>query len=323
MKKLAAQLLKWLVSIVLVWWLLHRIGLAMIFSLLKQADPLWITAGLLLFFVSHLLGSLQWKMLLESEDIRLPFRRVASCYFSGLFFNNFLIGGAGGDVFRMLDVGRSCRKGTAAVSSVLLDRMMGFLVMSGMTVLAVPVAMRLKHFGGAFWTPFFVMVIGWVFLLSFFFSKRFARLFTWVVHPLIPAKMQVKMREVYRKIHAFGRHRSLFSRIVLISSAVQSARILTHALVALSFGIRIQPVYYFLFIPIIAIMATLPISIGGIGVREQTGVVLFTLVGMTAVQAVAVEFVSYLVAIGTSIPGGVLFAARGLNRTSEQKEPHQ
>jgi glycosyltransferase 2 family protein len=320
MKKLAGQLLKWVVSIILVWWLLRRIGLAMIFGLLKQADPRWITAGLLLFLVSHLLGSLQWKLLLESEEIRLPYRRVTSCYFIGLFFNNFLIGGAGGDVFRMLDVGRSCRKGTAAVSSVVLDRMIGFLVMSGMTVLAVPVAMRLKPFGGAFWTPFFIMVIGWVFLLSFFFSKRFAKLFTWVVRPFIPAKMQVKMREVYRKIHAFGRRRSLFSRTVMISSAVQSARILTHALVALAFGVRIPAVYFFLFIPIIAIMATLPISIGGIGVREQTGVVLLGLVGVTAVQAVAVEFASYLVAIGTSIPGGVLFAARGMHRTTEQKE---
>jgi len=321
MKKLAGQLLKWGVSIALVWWLLHRIGLNMIFGLLKQANPFWISAGLILFFLSHLLGSVQWRMLLTSEAIHLTLRRVLSCYFVGLFFNNFLIGGAGGDVFRMLDVSKSSKKGTGAVSSVLLDRMMGFLVMSGMTILAIPFAMRLKPFGGTFWTPFFIMMIGWVFLLSFFFSKRFAKLFTWVVRPFIPAKIQVKMREVYRKIHAFGRQRTFFVRTVLISLAVQSARIMTHYLMARSFGITVLPVYYFLFIPIIAIMATLPISIGGIGLREQTGVVLFTLVGMTAVQAVAVEFTSYLVAITTSIPGGVIFAARGgFHHSTEHKE---
>jgi len=320
MKKLAGQLFKWGVSVALVWWLLHRIGLKMIFGLVRNADPLWIAAGLLLFFLSHLLGSLQWKRLLESEEIHLSFRRVASCYFTGLFFNNFLIGGAGGDVFRMLDVGRRSKRGTGTVSSVLLDRMMGFLVMSGMTVLAVPVVMRMKDFGGTFWTPFIVMVAGWVFLLSFFFSKRFAKLFTWVIHPFIPVKMQVKMREVYRKIHAFGRQHSLFVRVVLISLAVQSARILTHYLVALSFGITVPPVYYFLFIPIIAIMAMLPISVGGIGIREQTGVVLFSLVGMTAVQAFAVEFVSYLVAIATSLPGGFLFAMKGMRHSTQKKE---
>ena len=133
--------------------------------------------------------------------------------------------------------------------------------------------------------------------------------------------MQVKMREVYRKIHAFGRHKALFIRILLISLAVQSARILTHYLVARSFGITVPPITYFLFIPIIAIMAALPITIGGIGLREQTGVVLFSLVGMTAVQAVAVEFASYLIAIATSFPGGIIFAARGgFHRPNEHKE---
>ena len=314
MKKLLGQLLKWAVSAALVWWLLRQIGLGRIFGMIRSADAGWLAAGFFLFLSSHVLGTIQWRLLLRDEAVHLPFRQLLSSYFAGLFFNNFLIGGAGGDVFRMVDIRNSSGKGISAVSSVLLDRMMGFLVMSGSTALAIPLAMRLKPFGGAFWTPFLVMMIGWLFFLFFFFSKRFAKLFTWAIHPFIPAKIQVKMREVYRKIHAFGRKRSLFCRIILISFAVQSARIATHYLVARSLGILISPIYFFLFIPIIAIMATLPISIGGIGLREQTGVVLFGLVGMTAVQAVAVEFISYLVAIGTSIPGGIVFAFKGLSR---------
>lgn len=323
MKKLVSQLLKWGVSAALVWWLLRQIGLSRIFGLLRQADPLWLTAGFTLFLLSHVLGSVQWRLLLREEDIRLPLRSVLSRYFAGLFFNNFLIGGAGGDVYRMLDVRKTSKNGTAAVSSVFLDRMMGFLVMSGFSVLAVPLALRLKHFEGTFWTSFFVMVFGWVFLLFFFFSKRFAKSFVWIFHWFIPHSIKIKMREVYCKIHAFGRRRALFIEIVLISLVVQSARIFTHYLIGRSLGVKVSPVYYFLFIPIIAIMATLPISIGGIGMREQTGVVLFRLVGMTAVQAVAVEFLSYLVAIGTSVPGGVLFALRGWIHPDKRKESHR
>lgn len=324
LKKLFGQLLKWGVSAVLVWWLLRQIGLGRIFGLIRRADPLWLTSGFILFLLSHWLGSIQWRLLLREDDIRLSRWRVFSCYFVGLFFNNFLIGGAGGDVYRMLDVRNTSKKGTAAVTSVFLDRMMGLLLMSGLSALAVPMAIHLKQFGGRFWISFFVMVLGWVFLLFFFFSKRFAKLFTWTIKPFFPAKIQVKMRQVYRKIHSFGRKRMLFLRVAGISLMVQSARILTHYLVGRSLGITVSPVYYFLFIPIIAIMATLPVSIGGIGMREQTGVVLFGLVGMTAVQAVAVEFLSYLVAIGTSIPGGVVFAARGLiHHPKEHKESHR
>jgi uncharacterized protein (TIRG00374 family) len=314
MKRIVGQILKVAVSTVLVWWLLRRIGILNVAGMLRRADPIWLLAAFWLFFASHWLGSLQWRLLLQAEDIRLPLWRTLSIYFTGLFFNNFLIGGMGGDVFRMLDVHNSSRKGTSAVSGVLLDRLMGFLVLSGISVLAVPFVLGVRRFIPSFWGGFAAMVFGWVFLLFFFFNKRFAKLFTWMFHWMIPHPAKTHMREVYRKIHAFGRQRGLFLRVLGISLVVQSARVFTHYLAGRSLGIPVPPVYYFLFIPIVAIMASLPVSIGGLGLREQTGVVLFTAVGMTAVQAVAVEFLSYLIAIASSVPGGVVFAVRGVRR---------
>jgi glycosyltransferase 2 family protein len=320
LKKTAGQCLKLLVSAVLVWWLLRRIGIGRIAGLLRNADGAWLLVSCSVFFASHLLGSLQWRLLLKAEDIRLGWWRTVSFYFIGLFFNNFLIGGMGGDVFRMVDVRKCSKKGTAAVSGVVLDRMMGFLALSGIAVLAVPLALASGRFRPSLFGGFVAMVLGWLFLLLFFFSKRFAkpltRLFSW----LIPDSIGAKMREVYRKIHAFGRQRRLFIQVTAISFAVQALRVLTHYFAGRALGITVSPLYYFLFIPLIAIMASLPISIGGLGLREQTGVVLFAAAGMSAVQAVAVEFLSYLIAIGTSLPGGAAFAIRGKFQRSNPKE---
>jgi len=105
----------------------------------------------------------------------------------------------------------------------------------------------------------------------------------------------------------------------MISICTQSARILTHYLIGRALGVSISPIYYFLFIPIIAIMASLPITIGGIGLREQTGVVLLSIVGVTPAKAVAIEFLSYLLAIGTSLPGGVFFAIQDLKNINLKK----
>jgi glycosyltransferase 2 family protein len=320
-RRIGMKFLKIAGSIALVWWLLRRIGLERIAGLMGRADPVWLSAAFLLFLLSHLLGTIQWRMLLQEEDIRPSGRMLLECYFTGLFFNNFLIGGAGGDVYRMLDMGRHSRKGTSAVSAVVLDRMMGFLIMSGLSVAAIPFALSHHPFGRAFWLPFLSMVLGWCFLCFFFFNKRFAKPFTRLVRPFLPAKLQVKMREVYRKINAFGRKKRLFLGVAAVSIGVQSARILTHYLVGRSLGVTVSPVFYFLFIPIIAILATLPLTIGGIGLREQSGVVLLGLVGVTALQAVAVEFLAYLVAIGTSLPGGVSFMLkRGSPRAHPIKE---
>jgi glycosyltransferase 2 family protein len=306
-RRIAMRFLKIAGSAALVWWLLSRIGLERIAGLMGRADAGWLTAAFVLFLASHLLGTVQWRMLLAAEGIRPSGRMLLDCYFTGLFFNNFLIGGAGGDVYRMLDMGKHSRKGTSAVSAVVLDRMVGFLIMSGLSVAAIPFALVRHPFGRAFWLPFASMVLGWCLLCFFFFSKRFAKPFTRLIRPFLPAKLQVRMREVYRKIHAFGRNRRLFAGVAAVSAVVQAARIMTHYLVAVSLGVTVSPVFYFLFIPIVAIFATLPLTIGGIGLREQTGAVLLGLVGVTTLEAVAIEFLAYLVAIGTSLTGGVSF----------------
>ena len=83
-----------------------------------------------------------------------------------------------------------------------------------------------------------------------------------------------------------------------------------HFIVALSLGVRLHPMVFFLVIPIIAIIASIPVSLGGIGMREQTGVLLFGLFGVTAVLAFSVELLAYLIAVSASIPGGVIFLGR-------------
>lgn len=311
-KRILIPLIKWGVSGGLVFWLFHRIGGEKILSTFTQVNGGWILAGFFLFLFSHFLGAYQWQVLLKSEKIEFPYSQVLMTYFIGLFFNNFLIGGVGGDLFRVMDVRQNGKKGTSAVSTVFLDRMMGFFVMSWLSVLAL--FFKAHGLGHFFWTILLWICIGWILVLFFFLSKRFAKLFTWIVKPFFRARFQVKLRDVYRKIYRFTREKDLVFHVGGISFFTQSARIFTHYLIGRALGVCISPIYYFLFIPIIAIMASLPITIGGIGLREQTGVILLGIVGVIPEKAVAIEFLSYLIAIATSLPGGVFFAIKDLKR---------
>ncbi len=301
--------IKILVSCFLVWFLLRQIGIGRIWQLISHADGLWFWFGIACFTASHFLGTVQWQCLLRSEGIGLSFLRCLSIYFVGLFFNNFLIGGVGGDLFRMLDIRRASKKGASAVSTVFLDRLMGLLVMSGISVFAIPFVWTGRTFGPVLWTAFAVLIGGWCFSLLFLFHKPFARFLFRFFRMGIPEKIEIKGRKVYERIYRFGRNRTLLIRILSLSAVIQTARIYTHCLLARSLGITIPTAYFFLIIPIIAVAASLPISIGGIGLREQTGAVLLGAAGMTAMQAVSVEFLAYLVAIFTSLPGGAVFAA--------------
>jgi uncharacterized protein (TIRG00374 family) len=302
--------LKVLVSGLLVWFLLRQIGVGMIFRTLARAEPIWLWAGVILFTASHFVGSTQWNWLLRAEGIRLPWLKCLSIYFIGLFFNNFLVGGVGGDVFRMLDVRRMSGKGTSAVSAVFLDRLAGMLAMTGIAVVAIPFALSGGSYGPLLWISFAGLAAGWGFCLFFLFHKPFALVFIRLIQFLIPKRIETRAREVYGKINAFGRNRGLLLRVLGMSCVVQLFRIYTHYLLARALGAAFSPAIFFLIVPIVAVAASLPISVGGIGLREQTGAVLFGAVGMMRTQAVSMEFLVYLVAIVSSLPGGVVFVLR-------------
>ena len=58
----------------------------------------------------------------------------------------------------------------------------------------------------------------------------------------------------------------------------------------------------------------MPISLGGIGIRENAGVLLFSRVGMPSATAFSMELLAYLVGLAASLPGGLLFLFRGMRK---------
>ncbi len=94
---------------------------------------------------------------------------------------------------------------------------------------------------------------------------------------------------------------------LLISFCVQFLRIIVHYLCALSIGITLGFNYFLILIPLVAIAASLPISIGGIGVREQSAEILFRAVGLAPGLATTMELLAFASGIVASIPGGLYF----------------
>ncbi len=318
-KKFWITLLKIVVSACLIGFLLQRIGLQKVVVQLQTIRIAWAVAALGIFSASHLLGAFQWWVLLRSESIEMDYRKALGFYYVGLFFNNFLISNLGGDVFRMIDVRRYSSNGTSAVSTVFLDRFAGLFVLSGMTVIAAPWVLVRSEVGPMLHWPLAALIIGWVLVLMFLFSRRFAQPLVWLIRWALPEGITAKVRDVYYKIHGFGRQKQLVWRVTLISMLVQASRILMHYFMARAIGVVVSPVYFFLFIPIVAIMASLPISLGGLGMREQTGVVLFGLVGIASLLAFSIEFSAYLIAVVSSLPGGLIF----INRRSVNKNSNE
>lgn len=308
------SLAKMAVSAGLVFLLMRNIGWSQWLAQFEQAAWRGVVFSLTILVISNLLGALQWFLLLRHKKISVSFGQVLSFYHVGLFFNNFLIGNVGGDALRVFDIRRVCGETSAALSTVIMDRFIGFIAMASLGLFATLLMAR-KMFAAAAIESIILVFAIWVLAAAFLFHEPLAKKFSWMFRLFLPQSLHVKAKAFYYSLHDFRRKRTFLVRLFGLSLIIQSLRILTHYGAAQALGVRTYVNYFFLFIPIVALVASLPVSLGGLGVREQSAATLFGQVGLPAAQIVAFEFLAYLIGILATLPGGVIFALRREKKT--------
>ncbi|TPW11028.1 MAG: membrane protein [bacterium] len=119
-----------------------------------------------------------------------------------------------------------------------------------------------------------------------------------------------RLTAVADELHAYRHHRAKLLQLFSLAVLVQLLRIGVHLVMAKCLDIRLSPVYFFVIVPILAIVVVLPISVAGLGIRESAAVGLFGHVGLSPSDAVAHQLATFLVCLAVNMVGGVLFVAR-------------
>jgi uncharacterized membrane protein YbhN (UPF0104 family) len=83
---------------------------------------------------------------------------------------------------------------------------------------------------------------------------------------------------------------------------------------AMGIGLNLSLLDCVVLFPIVVLVATLPISIGGWGVRESAAITVFALAGVSQPNALALSIIFGLAGIIVTLPGAVLWAREGLGR---------
>jgi glycosyltransferase 2 family protein len=303
--------LKLLVTASLVLFLLSRITLGDALGMLAEARLLPLFGAVLLFGVSVVAGAWQWGRFLAAMGLRIPARKVQELYWVGLFFNNFMPGNVGGDVVKVLDLSREQQDPVASATATLADRITG---LSGLAFLALLAAIRLwdrvplRPLGEPIiWGSSIFLVCGLLFL-----NDGLLRLARRLVERLGLMPRSGFRAHILDQLRLLRQQRSLLLRLFAFSLLVQGLRVGVHYLLGLSLLGASCPslLDFFLVIPPLAFALTLPVTIGGIGLREGLAMPLFLPLGVSGEGAVAVEFLAYLLMLALSLLGGLLFLLR-------------
>jgi uncharacterized protein (TIRG00374 family) len=300
------RLIKLAVTVGILALLASQLDLGQIWTLLSGVKLLPVVMAIGLLAASHMVVALIWRRLLAAVDVRLNVERTVSLYYAGLFLNNFFLGSVGGDSYRVYAAWKgSGGSGRPVLAATLLERLISVAALLLLGAIAVIVKFSTLP-----------VTFRWLLLALSCGGTIAAFLIILVPAPLGRMALRLsrgrseKTREriagTFEAMQQAGHPAAIFT-MLLVALAAQGVRIWTHWWCARALGIEVAAADLFLVIPIIAVASGLPISIGGLGVREATGVLLLTPLGMAESSAFTMELLAWLVGVATSLAGGLIF----------------
>ncbi len=316
MKRIVVIFAKFAISTLILWYVISKYGLDTFYQLFSDVDSIWVSSALIVLTLSNVLGATQWFLILRNLDIQIPYKKALSFYFTGLFFNNFLLSFVGGDAVRIYDITKSTGKNSEAVSTVFLDRLIGLITLIVFAFIAASFALGMADLKNVMYL-ILIFMSGVIFIVYFLYSKSFAKKFESFGKKIIPKQFHGYISDIYNSYSFYRKRPKLIFKLFGISIFVQMFRVFVHYLCARSLGVSVGIEYFFLFVPIIAIVILLPITVGGFGLREYSGSSLFALVGVAGSEAALFEFMAFVIMIISSFPGVLTFIFRGQNEKKE------
>jgi len=296
------------VTTALLWWVLSAVRWGDFAGALAEGSiPLYLLGAAILAGQLTLMG-LRWWYLMRWQALTVSLGDAIRLMFVGHFFNFFLPGSTGGDLIRAYLVTRRTASRTVAVATVLLDRFAG---LAGMAFLAAVMTLATWSSPQARRAELAVGIILAIIVAAglVMFSRRVGRALR--VDALLE---RLPRRENFRI--AIGTLRDL-PRSPRTAGAVAAMTLGVHLLLAggiaslgAALGLPVPIGLYFLFVPIIYILAAIPVSIGGLGVVEGMYIVFFAQSAEVGVSGVvALSLLARLTPMLLSLPGLVFWLA--------------
>ncbi|MBN1676749.1 MAG: flippase-like domain-containing protein [Kiritimatiellae bacterium] len=272
--------------------------------------PMWV-GGVLFIFVAFLCAIVRWGLLLDVQGLNLPWRRVFCIFYIGHFFNSFMLGATGGDLAKAYYVaGQTRRKKTEAVSTVFIDRAVGLVALLSLSLAMMAVRYRFFLERPALHLPALTVLIvslgAAAGLVVVFGRNVFER---WGVFRALAARTAFGpiLKRAYDAFFLCRTRPRVLALCYLLSLGVHTLVILSCVWFGRSLGIELAVSDYLALFPIINALAAVPITPGGLGVREGLAVRMLGAVGVPSIQALPLSLMLYLGILLLSLFGGVIF----------------
>lgn len=298
------QLIRVTVSAIILGFLAYRLDWPKLIEEFRDLDwrYCWLSIGV--FLAMQIVSSLRWMIMARPLGFGEPLWTFVSYYFIGMFFNLLLPTSVGGDAVRAIYLNAGRGRRSAAILSVLLERLSGLLVLCLLACVAawfcpvdLPLWMRLVVVATALGMLVGLASMPWI-------SQFLAR---------IP-----KLKNLAHTLQSipglYRREPALILNSVLLSIGVQFASIGMVALIGKALGNDVPISVYGVAVPMVSLLTLLPVSLNGMGIREAGMILFLGPAGVAREPAIATAFLWFLVHTVGGLIGALLYLFGGFSR---------
>jgi len=300
LKRLLNTLLKFAVTAAALYFVIRKIEISEVLALYRQSNLIYIFIALSFFALSKLVSAYRLNIYFRAIDIQLPEKTNIRLYLLGMFYNLFLPGGIGGDGYKIYLLQKQYQTGTKKIlGAILSDRISG---MVALVVLALVGFSFLDFAETGQWSILISRISIFdfqfsIFNLSFFFI------------PIVFLAYYLFIKYLY----------PYFLKINLITFGygfmVQLLQVACAWFLLIALGETENHLAYLVIFLVSSAVAVLPISIGGVGVRELTFLYGSQLLNVDIHVAVGISFLFYLITAVVSLIG-IWFVFKPVSLTS-------
>lgn len=256
------------------------------------------------FCAGHALGVVKWRLLVNAANGGLSMAAAARCYAAGLFANLCLPSIVGGDVLRAALAAREKGRGEAAVLGGIEDRLCDVAALALLLALGgLASRTALPGWGGVLITAIMgTGIAAAVLALPLVWKRPLAR---W------PKRLRRTVGRTLVGLRRLARAPGILAQAFAMSLTIQGAFVLLNAWIGAAIGIAVPLSVWFFAWPLAKFAGLLPISLGGLGVRDATFGALLVSFGVPLATGVVASLIwtSILIA-GGLLAGGLWWLLR-------------
>lgn len=291
------QIVKYIVSVVLLCVLIVKIDIFYLFEIVSQASFIYLLVVFLVSFTAFVVQAKRLNIILSTQNKTVTLSSTLRLNLSSLFYGLFLPTNVGGDIVKATFIYSRFKKitKTFSLSAVIFDRFIGLFAL---LIMLMPLLLI-----GSNYIPQSIYETTSILTVILFSLSAIALL----TFPQIT--MQIKKFSTFKKVFAFLDEKT-FTKKQIISMTMYSIifyllQSVASCIVSYSFGVSLPVIVFFIFVPLLALVSTIPLSINGLGFREGFALIYFTSFGLSQEQAVLFSLIPYTIKTIFALLGGL------------------